>query len=161
MFTGNLNLIAPWEPQNSVYTSKANCLSSQNSPASFYNLPSPSWLKECPNILPCSSRNLGISPYPSSPSIIHSVLLILSPECFSNLPVLLYLHCLPYSLVPVPHYLSPVPMDHLATHTPNQTLSTLRRETVFLIFQLCLSFSPPRPPTPILLNTVLHVFVAE
>lgn len=60
----------------------------------------------------------------SFPSIIHSVLLILSPECFSICPFLSS-WLKPDSLLPVPRRLSYVPGHHLTTHILNQTLSSL------------------------------------
>lgn len=42
-----------------------------------------------------------------------------SISCLSNLSLPPYIRC--YSLIPLPHYLSPMPGDQLASHIPYQT----------------------------------------
>lgn len=132
---------------------KANCPSSQNSPPSFYSLPSPHLgQRKCPNTLTCSSRNLGISLYSSLPlpSIIHSLLLILSPECFSNLPFPIFTAIALQSCSSPSLSLSCTRGPFGYSYPPPNF--KLLKKTVFLIFELCLPFSPT-----ILLDTVLHI----
>lgn len=46
-----------------------------------------------------------------------------------------------YSLLPVPRYLSPVPRDHLATHTPAPNFKHLKERDRFSPFLNCVCLS--------------------
>jgi len=120
---------------STVYTR----LSSQNSPPFFYRLPSPPALvRRMSQYTHCSSRSLSIISLYSSlslPSSIEYCLLSVSQK--SSLS---YLHC--YSFIALFQSLIIWLGNHLATHIPHQTLSSLRRERQFSSFLNCASFLP-------------------